>query len=84
MQVVCTLLTTGEQKTFSSKKDLCKHLSISPDLLQVDYKHKPFQDGIFQKLCYSWYRIAVYETLENLLKDPIRLVFIDKYGDVHT
>ena len=87
MQVTCVSLVTKEKLTFSSLKECCKHFSIPEEYLQVDYTHPKFKDGIFQKYSYTWYRITVYETLENclsLLVKPIQTLFYTKYKTIET
>lgn len=81
MRVVLSLLTTGENKTFTSLKECCQHLSIPENALQLDFHHPKFKDGIFQRFRYSWYEVTVYETLENCIAKPIKAIALDRcYG----
>lgn len=81
MHVILKLITTQQTKRFNTLKECCHHLSIREENLQQYYKHQPFTDGIFQKFAYGWYVIEVHDTLERCLENPIRMTFIDRWGD---
>lgn len=69
MKVVVENIITNEKVTVKTLEEVLKKLSIRREDLQ-SYQHiVPFENGVFAKYAYMWYRITAYETIEGLMQD---------------
>lgn len=68
MHVILKHNITGVETVHDSLKSVCKFLSIDESDLQLDYNHKKFDNGIYQRYVYRIvFDITVYETFEGLM-----------------
>jgi hypothetical protein len=67
MKVMIENIITEEKIIVDNLEKAIKKLSIRRENLQEDRNIVPFENGIFAVFRYAWYRITVYETLDNIM-----------------